>query len=243
MLACAAGLSSSRLPANPATPGTIERETRDVAGWQVHVAKRLLESEADATDKALAGLKKMLDEIVRDLPPPAVVELKKVPLYISPSYKPGRSGAEFHPGASWLRENGRDPAMALGVEFSGVQNFEAEMKRMPNFALHELAHAYHFRFLPKGFQNEEIQNAFQHAKKLGIYERVERSFGNDSPNTFERAYGMNNAMEYFAETTEAYFSRNDFYPFTREELQKHDPAMYSLLENLWGVRASSPSSP
>ena len=35
--------------------------------------------------------------------------------------------------------------MDCAVEFSGVSDFEAEMKRMPNFALHELAHAY-----PKG---------------------------------------------------------------------------------------------
>jgi dipeptidyl-peptidase-4 len=29
-------------------------------------------------------------------------------------------------------------------------------------------------------------------------------------------------MEYFAETTEAYFSRNDFFPFTRAELLEHE---------------------
>ncbi len=42
-------------------------------------------------------------------------------------------------------------------------------------------------------------------------------------------------MEYFAETTEAYFSRNDFFPFTRQELLRHDPEMHDLLEKLWGV--------
>ncbi len=177
----------------------------------------------------------MLDEIVRDLPAPAVTEMKKVPLYFSPSYKPGQSAAEFHPGAGWLRDNGRDPAMAQGVEFSGVHDFEAEMQRMPNFALHELAHAYHFRFLPDGFGNEEIKAAFRRAKDSGLYDRVERTFGNGKPGAFERAYAMTNAMEYFAETTEAYFFRNDFFPFTREELRRHDPEMYALLERLWGV--------
>jgi hypothetical protein len=49
---------------------------------------------------------------------------------------------------------------------------------------------------------------------------------------------MTNAMEYFAEATEAYFARNDFYPFDRDELKKHDPEMYALVEKLWGV--SSP---
>jgi outer membrane protein assembly factor BamB len=212
-----------------------EREIRDISGWQVHIAKKLLETEAEDTAKALDGLKKMLDEIVRDLPAPAVSEMKKVPLYFSPSYKEGQSGAEFHPGAGWLRDNGRDPAMAQGVEFSGVHDFEAEMQRMPNFALHELAHAYHFRSLPDGFGNEEIKAAYRRAKESGLYDRVERTFGNGKPGIFEQAYAMTNAMEYFAETTEAYFFRNDFFPFNREELRRHDPEMHALLEKLWGV--------
>ena len=71
-----------------------------------------------------------------------------------------RSGAEYHPGAGWLRDHGRDPAMARGVEFSGVADFEREMLRMPNFALHELAHAYHDRVLPRGFANPAVLRAF-----------------------------------------------------------------------------------
>jgi outer membrane protein assembly factor BamB len=223
---------------SPQRKEQIDRETRDISGWQVHIAKKLLETEADDTAKALDGLKKMLDEIVRDLPAEAVVEMKKVPLYFSPSYQPGGSGADFHPGADWLRDNGRDPAMAQGVEFSGVDDFEAEMRRMPNFALHELAHAFHFRSLPDGFDNTEIKAAYQRAKQRGIYDRVERTFGNGEPNTFEQAYAMTTAMEYFAEATEAYFSRNDFFPFTRAELLRHDPEMHALLEKLWGLPAA-----
>ena len=48
---------------------------------------------------------------------------------------------------------------------------------------------------------------------------------------------MTNPMEYFAETTEAYFGRNDFFPFTRDELKKHDPEMFELLGKLWQVAA------
>ncbi len=220
-----------------AKPGlTIERETRNISGWKVHIDRRLLVREAEDTAKALAGLKKMLDEIVRVVPAPAVTELKKVPLYFSPAYEPDSSGAEFHSDAQWLRENGRDPVMARGVEFSGVHDFEAEMRRMPNFALHELSHAYHEIVLEDGYENAEIKAAFKGAKRKGIYKRVERSHGDGSPNTYERAYGLTNPMEYFAETTEAYFTRNDFFPFTREELKSHDPEMYVLLEKLWGVK-------
>ena len=38
----------------------------------------------------------------------------------------------------------------------------------------------------------------------------------------------------FAELSEAYFGRNDFYPFTRKELEKHDPAGYRLMRETWG---------
>ena len=180
-------------------------------------------------------LKQMLDAIVRDVPAPAVAELRKVPLYFSPAYKAGRSGAEFHPGADWLRENGRDPVMAHGVEFSGVADFESEVKRMPNFALHELAHAYHFRVIAGGFANAEIKAAYERVKAAGKYERVERTRGDGKPHTTERAYAMTDPMEYFAETSEAFFSRNDFFPFTREELKQHDPEMFALLAKLWGA--------
>jgi hypothetical protein len=42
--------------------------------------------------------------------------------------------------------------------------------------------------------------------------------------------------EYFAEASEAYFGTNDFYPFVRTELQRHDPEMYELLKRLWHDR-------
>ena len=213
--------------------GAIERELRDVLGWKVHVNKVLLESQREETEHALLLLKKMLDEIIRVVPAPAVAELQKVPLYFSPPYPGKRGGAEFHPDAGWLRENGRDPVMAKGVEFSGIADFEQEMKRMPNFALHELAHAYHYRVVRGGFDNAAIKAAYEHAKASGKYDKVERWHGNGAPNTFERAYAMTNPMEYFAENTEAFFSRNDFFPFTRDELKQTDPEMFELLERLW----------
>ena len=125
--------------------------------------------------------------------------------------------------------------MVKAVEFTDVSDFEKEMNRMPNFTLHELAHAYHDRVLSGGFDNAEIKAAFAKAKASKSYDKVERWFGNGRPNTFERAYAMTNPQEYFAEGTEAFFSRNDFFPFTREELKKHDPEVFDLLQRLWGL--------
>jgi hypothetical protein len=229
--------------AEPPRATAIPRQTRDISGWQVHIQTELLEAEPATTEHALMLLKKMLAEITLVVPADAVTALRQVPLYFSPAYKSGRSSAEFHPDAGWLRDNGRDPAMAHAVEFSGVADFEAEMNRMPNFLLHELAHAYHHRVLKDGFANAEIKSAYDRVKTAGTYERVERWNGNGRPNTRERAYAMTDPMEYFAETTEAYFVRNDFFPFTRDELRKHDPEMLTLLEKLWGVAPAEKTSP
>ena len=37
----------------------------------------------------------------------------------------------------------------------------------------------------------------------------------------------------FAELTEAYFVRNDFFPFNREELRQYDPVGYAMIESVW----------
>ena len=84
-----------------------------------------------------------------------MTELRKVPLWFSPEYPGVKPRAEYHPGAGWLRGNGRNPAMVKGVEFTDVRDFEKEMNRMPNFALHELAHGYHDRVLAGGFGNTD----------------------------------------------------------------------------------------
>lgn len=228
-------LGSRQEPVAPAAPPPPVRETRRIAGWNVHLSQAVLTEQPRLTERALELLKQQLEEIVRSVPAPAVEQLRRVPLYFSPEYPGVPPRAEYHPGAGWLRANGRDPAMEKAVEFTNVRIFEQEVSRMPNFALHELAHAYHDRFLPGGHQHAGVRAAFERAKASGSYDRVERRHGSGRPNSFDRAYALTNPAEYFAESTEAFFSRNDFYPFTRDELRRHDPAMHDLLRELWRV--------
>jgi hypothetical protein len=214
---------------------TSSRAIRQVAGWSVHLHSTLLSQEAEATTQALDLLQVQLEEIARVVPAPAVTELRKVPLYFSPEYPGIAPSAEYHPSDQWLTEHGRDPAMAKGVEFTNIRHFAADTRRMPNFALHELAHAYHDRFLPQGHDHPEIKALYQAAKAGGGYERVERRDA-EGNTQMDRAYALTNPAEYFAETTEAFFSRNDFFPYTHEQLKQHDPAMHALLGKLWGVK-------
>jgi len=215
-------------------------ETHILRGWTLHVHRELLAADARQTLKALQLLDKQLEEITNAVPNAAVAKLQKVRLYFNPEYAGVRPIAEYHPGADWLRKNGRDPAMAKSVEFTNVRIYEAEVNRMPWFVLHELAHAYHDRELPQGFANPAIAAAYARARDSGKYDKVERHLGNDRPSTVEKAYAMTTPMEYFAEATEAYFGRNDFFPFNRDELKKHDPSMAELLGKLWQAAADPP---
>lgn len=219
---------------DPALPQAIaddaRHETRTISGWTVHVSRDLLATNAEATNLALKLLANQLEGIVRVAPPAAVAELRKVSLWMSPEYPHTPPTAEYHPDAGWLREHGRDPAMARGVEFTNVRIFESETRRMPVFVLHELAHAYHDRVL--GNDHAGIRMAYEKARAGGKYDRVKRRDA-DGRETIDRAYAMTNPQEYFAETTEAYFGTNDFFPFTRAELKRHDPAMFALLRKVW----------
>lgn len=219
-------------------PSKFTYQTRQLEGWTIHVSDVLLDHEKDATEKALKMIGQHLGAIVRDVPAGPVAKLREVQLWVSPEYRGVPPRAEYHPDEGWLRRTGRNPAMARGVEFTNVKIFEAETRRMPCFVLHELAHAYHDQVL--GFDQPEIIAAYKRAVESKSYDAVERTFGDPKrPNTVERAYAMTNEKEYFSESTEAYFGRNDFFPFTREELRKHDPKMCELLGRLWEIPADA----
>lgn len=211
------------------TPGYV---TREVEGWTLQIQQEIASEEATA--KALELLQKQLAEVRRVVPAQAVTELQKVKIWISPEYPGIPPRAEYHPGAQWLRDNKRNPAMAKGIEITNVRIFEAETRRMPNFALHELAHAYHDRVLKGGFGNGDVRAAYEKAKASKSYDDVERQ-DSEGKRSKARAYAMTNPQEYFAELTEAYFTTNDFFPFKWSELVSHDPTGYAMIRKAWGV--------
>ena len=208
---------------------------RQISGWQVYVNCMLLEQESEKMGQVLTLLEAKLNEITRVVPEEAVVKLKTIPLWFSPQYDNFEPRAEYHPNETWLKENGRNPAMWHAVEFTNTSIFEEEMDRGPMVVLHELAHGYHDLFVQDGNNNQEIINAYTSAKAGSKYNAVERRHGTGIPTTTEEAYAMTNEREYFSESTEAYFGQNDFYPFTRSDLLQEDPDMAALLTQLWGV--------
>lgn len=194
-------------------------------GWTLHVEKSLAGHPRRA--EALALLEKKLAEVAELAPAAALVKLKEVPLWLS---RNASAGACYHPSPEWLKENGRVVEMARSIEFQNIDHFIDWSPTQPLMVLHELAHAWHHRNLPDGYANPEILAAFQVAVDGKKYEKVLKAGGKE-----QRHYALSNAMEYFAECSEAYFGKNDFQPFDREELKAFDPAGYRLVETMWGI--------
>ncbi len=137
----------------------------------------------------------------------------------------------YHPDADWLREHGMNPEKARCVEIANAENFLKWTKEQPWMVLHELAHAYHHQFLEDGYKNPEIRAVYESGIKEKRYDSVLYFNGK-----LVRAYASNNPMEYFAESSEAFFGSNDFFPFVRAELKRHDPDMEALVKKLWEAR-------
>jgi len=180
------------------------------------------------------GYANHLYRIERVVPDKAVGELKKVVLWLEHDNPKGRH-AHYHPSVEWLKANGYNPDKAKGVEFGSARSFLNGVRHQPWMVLHELAHSYHDRVL--GFDHPKVKEAYEAAKQSGKYEKVLIWNGHVG-----RHYAMTDCKEYFAENTEAFFGTNDIYPFVKAELKQHDPTMYVLLAELWGIKEGSGGS-
>lgn len=204
-------------------------ETRQIEGWSVIINKGFLADHPELAKQTLELLRVQLYQILRTLPKKVDDPLRTIKIWVEFN-EPHHPCMAYHPGADWLRENGMNPEKAKCVEIANAKNFLEWTIAQPWMVLHELAHGYHDLFLEQGYQNPDLDAAFGHAKQAKIYESVLRINGRD-----DKAYALTNSMEYFAEATEAYFGTNDFYPYVRSELERHDPQLFTLLKRLWKV--------
>jgi hypothetical protein len=222
--------ASSQHPQFDAT-SVYRRET--IQGITVLINPQVIRHKAEATE-VRQEIEQQLKNIKRVVPARRLNTLRKVRIWVEWT---GNGASVFHPSADWLRANGYNPEKAGDIEISDTNKFlEYSRDDQPWLLLHELAHAYHFHVL--GENHPEIEKAFTNARDGGTYDDVCHVDG-----THRKAYAVEtNAKEYFAELTEAYFGRNDFFPFTRRKLELHDPDGYKLLTALWGEPNRTPTN-
>jgi hypothetical protein len=231
LLLVAFGLAAAE-PATDASPAksvfdpTSAYREQQIEGWRVQVNEKLL-AETNLCERTLKLLAAQLYQITRVVPPVPLAKLRQIPIWVE------RSSAQFpcmcyHESRDWLSTHGVNPDKTDAVELANPETFLAWTHDQSWMVLHELAHGYHQRFL--GHDHVGIRRCYEQAKAGKTYESVLRIDG-----TKTRHYALNNEKEYFAEATEAFFGTNDFYPFTRAELKEHDPEMFKVLCEVWGV--------
>jgi hypothetical protein len=217
--------------------------TRTIEGFTVHVDSALLAETVDddaaraarATgERALAVLSSHLFQIARSVRAESLAKLRSIPIFLSHA-DPVAKCACYHPSPEWLRQNGFDPRKAKSVEIAQAGAFIDWTHEQPWMVLHELAHGYDDLHLdPATDLGRELESLFEQAKQSGTYDEVLHW-----PGDRQRHYALNTSEEYFAESVEAWFGANDFFPFVRAELLHHDPALADFLRRVLGEPITS----
>jgi len=202
---------------------------KKMEGWTVHIDPALLDGpHSEEGAKALRMLGDHLNRIAILMAPERLKELRTCEIWIEHQH-PTLNPMQYHPSSDWLKEQGHDPRLHKKVHIPRASALISKQQflKHPAVILHELAHAYHDQFL--GFDHKEIAASWNQAMTDKLYDKVLIYHGK-----FVKHYATTNHKEYFAESTEAYFYRNDFYPFVRAELKEHDPKTHDLMERIWG---------
>jgi len=231
LFTCSIGAADSTKKADDTSKAIrFDPVVQQIEGWTVHVDPALLEGEyaEEEGGRALEMLANHLQRIAIVMPADRLAEMQKLEIWIEREH-PTLGAMQYHPSIHWLKSHGHDPRLAKKVHITQARTLldRQQMFKHPMVVLHELAHAYHDQVL--GFDYPPVVEAFAKAEEAGSYEEVLLYTGK-----YVRHYALSDHKEYFAEGTEAYFYRNDFYPFVRAELKEHDPKLHALLEEIWG---------
>jgi hypothetical protein len=229
----AGGQSTQEGPRRSGSLPASEYVLRPIRGFDVRVAPSLIDGEEDDVGaRALDALDRDLGDVLDQTPAARHAFLRSVPIFLGVA-DPVAPCACYHPSASWLERNGFDPAKEQAVEITSARTYLDWRRHQASMVLHELAHALMHQEVWS--ERRRVEAALAAVRERGIYDRTLRWSGAE-----DRHYALNDLNEYFAETTEALYGVNDFYPFVRAELLEVDPLGAALVQSLWEERPSDP---
>ena len=197
---------------------TAEYGYTKLQGHGVYVSPEAMADKA-LMNQVLIRLDADLKKIHELLPPAAIKPLEGVAFWVELD-NPGMT--MYYHGR---KATGINPDKRGGIEVNSMRKYMNAVTSKPFLVLHEMSHAYHDVVL--GFDNGIVKWAFDLAVASHQYESVRRN------GRMERAYALTNDREYFAEVSSSYWGRNDYYPFTRADLAKFDPAGLAMLQKVW----------
>jgi hypothetical protein len=224
--AAAGTVPSTPASARAPTP-TAAYEVRALRGWTVRVSPSLAAEDPALLAATLDELDHQLYAITRAIPAAALERLREIEIWVELEM-PKTACMCYHVSRDWLVPNGYNGDKEGTVEIGNARAFLAWTKDQPWMVLHELAHGYHHQVF--GYDHQPIIDAWTRVRDAGVYDEVGHVSGRS-----RRHYAVVNQMEWFAETTEALFGTNDFYPYVRSELLEVDPEGAALARSLWSL--------
>lgn len=213
----------------PAFEPTEAYEDRVVNGWSIKLNRRLIQEEPRLCNDVMRELDHQLYLVTRVVPKPALEKIKTITIWVE-LFEKNTPCAAYHPDVKWLKEHDINPEKQRCVELANAHNFITWTHGQPWMLLHELAHGYHHQFLENGFRNAEVRDAFEKGTGDDRYGQVRHIRGG-----MRDHYAATNPMEYFAETSEAFFGVNDYFPFVRPELEQYDPHGLATIKKMWEI--------
>lgn len=209
---------------------TEKYQKKVIAQFTVLIHPDFLQQKKQAAE-FMTFLENQLKTLNSSLPKDKSALLHKVQIWIELEDRK-HSGIFFHPSALWLKRNGYNPDKAGGVEIPNPRTYlQWSRTNKVSGIVHEMSHAFHLLHL--GEKNERILAAYQQAKERKLYDTVSFVQDGSIQAGTRQAYAITNDKEYFAEISEAYWGRNDFFPFTRDQLKSHDPVGFELVKDVW----------
>jgi hypothetical protein len=227
------------IPQKPVNYREPRREYASVAAndWTIEVEKQLLTEEPELAGKAVARLAQNLNAALAVLPEASRGKLKKVKIFLmyGPKAKgDGRdNGFEYHQRSAPDCYRTLDPRWGNGIVAYSAENYvwQSDLWAL-KLPLHELAHAYHLDQWQE--DRAEIVKAYENARQRKLYRHLQDEAGS----MIDKAYAIENPIEYFAELSCMYFAGCDYAPHNRKELEAYDPEGCAMIRELWGIKQS-----
>jgi hypothetical protein len=203
----------------------------NLRGFTLYFSDEVLDQDRKSKleRKPLEALERELIIVESVVPADKVKGLKAVPIWVEwderiamANGRGGRALAVFYGGhQSNLLGGDKNPLKSNAVTILSLKSLAEEHQPKTDsgrcVTLHELAHAYHHHVFGDG---PLVVTAYKQAMERKLYD--------------PGLYAATNDHEYFAELTCAYLEKLDYFPRNRDELKKHDPKGYELMEKVWG---------
>jgi len=220
-------------------------ETREIDGFTMLLSTQAIAEAKKDDGKPFDALVSEFNGLVEVLPTKCLIALRRVLIWIEwdriDEAHP-RVLAKYYGFTMWRLDGSDHPLKSKAVEVLSLKRLTHEKSLFPErrirlVLLHELAHVIHHQVLPGGFDNQDVIFAYNQAKDRRLYTNVKNARGDMGP-----AYASTNSGEYFAELTCAYLDRCYYFPFDREDLKKHDPTGYRVLDAIWKALGYRPKT-